>query len=235
MSIASKASKVLTNKMFLYFVFFLAITTVFGYLMTNKLNAVVLFALIGILMYQFSKNMAVVLLVCVLATNLAMSSRSIREGLENAETPKKKTSPPSSSSNNDSTPIVPVSEEIAPSSESEPSDLSGMESMKNKNNKKGGSGRIDYASTLEEAYDNLDQILGGDGIKNLTNDTQKLMAKQQELFQSMQAMTPMLNQAKQMLEGFDMKSLEGLAGLASSFTSSVPAMPSLPTPAAPPK
>jgi hypothetical protein len=110
--------------------------------------------------------------------------------------------------------------------------------MKNKANKKGGSGRIDYASTLEEAYDNLDQILGGDGIKNLTNDTQKLMAKQQELFQSMQAMTPMLTQAKQMLEGFDMKSLEGLAGIASSFTSSMPAMPSLPgAPAlpAPPK
>jgi len=232
MSIASKASKILTNKMFLYFVFFLAITTVFGYLMTHNLNAVGLFALIGILTYQFSKNMAVVLLVCVLATNLIMSSRSMREGLENAkdsETPEKKTvPPPSSSSNNDSGPIVPVSEEVS----------SGMESMKNKANKKGGSGRIDYASTLEEAYDNLDQILGGDGIKNLTNDTQKLMAKQQELFQSMQAMTPMLTQAKQMLEGFDMKSLEGLAGIASSFTSSMPAMPSLPgAPAlpAPPK
>ena len=232
MSIASKASKVLTNKMFLYFVFFLAIVTVFGYLMSNKLNAVVLFALIGILMYQFSKNMAVVLLVCVLATNLVMSSRSMREGLENAEdseNPDKKTVPPSSSSNNDSAPIVPVSEEV-----SNGSDLSGMESMKNKSNKKGGSGRIDYASTLEEAYDNLDQILGGDGIKNLTNDTQKLMAKQQELFQSMQSMTPMLTQAKQMLEGFDMKSLEGLAGIASSFTSSMPTMPSLPV-AAPPK
>jgi len=239
MSIASKASKVLTNKMFLYFVFFLAITTVFGYLMMNNLNAVVLFALIGILMYQFSKNMAVVLLVCVLATNLVMSSRSMREGLENAgkseETPTKKLPPSSSSSNNDSSPIIPVNEEVSAGSGNDPNELSGMESMKNKANKKGGSGRIDYASTLEEAYDNLDQILGGDGIKNLTNDTQKLMAKQQELFQSMQAMTPMLNQAKQMLEGFDMKSLEGLAGLASSFTSSVPAMPSLPGVASAPK
>ena len=224
MSIASKASKVLTNKMFLYFVFFLAITTIFGYLMTNNLNAVVLFALIGILMYQFSKNMAVVLLVCVLATNLIMSNRSMREGLENAgksETPKKKSVPPS---NND-TPIVPVSEEV---SSSEPSNVSGMESMNKNSSKKGSGGRIDYASTLEEAYDNLDQILGGDGIKNLTNDTQKLMAKQQELFQSMQSMTPMLSQAKQMLEGFDMKSLEGLAGLASSFTSTMPSLPSAP-------
>jgi len=228
MSIASKASKVLTNKMFLYFVFFLAITTVFGYLMTNNLNAVVFFALIGILTYHFSKNMAVVLLVCVLTTNIIMSTRPTREGLENAETPVAKQKQVPASSSNDA-PIVPVSDD----SGSEPSDLNGVESMKNKTNKKGSSSRIDYASTLEEAYDNLDQILGGDGIKNLTTDTQHLMSKQQELFQSMQAMTPMLNQAKQMLEGFDMKSLEGLAGIASSFTSSMPAMPAIPALPAP--
>ena len=231
MSLASKASKVLTNNFFLYFVFFLAISTVFGYLMMYKFNAVILFALIGIMMYQFSKNMAVVLLVCVLTTNLIMSNRSFREGLENAEESNDKNNKPdinksnntssattSSASMSNDTPILPLSEGTPP----EPNDVSGMSTMNKKNNKNGSGGRIDYASTLEEAYDNLDQILGGDGIKNLTNDTQKLMAKQQELFQSMQSMTPMLQQAKQMLEGFDMKSLEGLAGLASSFTSSVP-------------
>ena len=88
----------------------------------------------------------------------------------------------------------------------------------NSDNKKGFANRIDYASTLEEAYDNLESILGGDGITNLTNDTQKLMSKQQELFKSMESMAPMLNQAKDMLQGFDLKNLQGLAGLASSFT-----------------
>ena len=238
MSFASKASKVLTNKIVLYFVFFLAISTVFGYLMMHKFNAVILFALIGIMTYQFSKNMVVVLLVCVLMTNLIMSNRTLREGLENAEgenmnkNTKDKQKPKHVSSNDTSTndaPIIPVNEEVSP----EPNDVSAMSTMNKKNNKNGSSHRIDYASTLEEAYDNLDQILGGDGIKNLTSDTQKLMAKQQELFQSMQSMTPMLNQAKQMLEGFDMKSLEGLAGLASSFASSVPnavsaALPNIP-------
>jgi hypothetical protein len=33
----------------------------------------------------------------------------------------------------------------------------------------------------------------------------------------MENMAPMLNQAKSMLEGFDMKSLQGLAGFASNF------------------
>ena len=45
------------------------------------------------------------------------------------------------------------------------------------------------------------------------------MSKQQELFKSMETMAPMLNQAKSMLEGFDMKNLQGLASLATSFGS----------------
>ena len=36
--------------------------------------------------------------------------------------------------------------------------------------------RLDYAATIEQSYQNLDNILGGDSIKQLTNDTQKLMA-----------------------------------------------------------
>jgi hypothetical protein len=87
-----------------------------------------------------------------------------------------------------------------------------------KNSKNGSKNRIDYASTLEEAYDNLDKILGSDGIKNLTNDTHKLMEKQQQLFKAMESMAPMLESAQNMLQGFDMKSLQGLTGLASKFT-----------------
>ncbi len=69
MSLATEASKLLTNKYFLYFIVFLAATNVLGYLVTNKTNAVIFFALVGLLTYQFSKNMAVILLVAVIATN----------------------------------------------------------------------------------------------------------------------------------------------------------------------
>ena len=41
MRIANEASKLLTNKYFLYFTVFLAATNVLGYLVTNKLNAVI--------------------------------------------------------------------------------------------------------------------------------------------------------------------------------------------------
>ena len=225
MTFASKTSKLLTNKYVLYFVLFLAVTTLFGYMVMNKTNAIIFFILVAVVTHHFSKNMVIVLGVAILTTNLLMSSKVLREGLENADPPSadaakdavaaKVASKPASASpldiNNLDLNKVISTTNVTP----ETTDVSGMSTMNKKNNK---AGRIDYASTLEEAYDNLDKILGADGMKNLTQDTTKLMTKQQELFDTMKTMTPMLNQAKQMLEGFDMKSLKGLTSLASGFT-----------------
>ena len=242
MGLGNKAAKLLTNKYLLYFIVFISAINILGYIVLYKLNAVIFFGLIGFISYQFSKNMTVVLLISLLMTNLFMVNSGKREGLENqtdssadsTTTPSTASSTASSSkkstSDTKTTPIdvnniglnssvtTPLEEDDAP----EPFENS---SSNKKNTKNGSSSRIDYASTLEGAYDNLDKILGSDGIKNLTKDTQNLMAKQQELFQTMQSMTPMLSQAKEMIKGFDMKSLEGLAGLASNFTSSGLATP----------
>ena len=84
MSFANEASQLLTNKYFLYFIVFLAVSNVLGYLVTNKINAVIFFALICLLMANFSKNMVVVLIVAIIATNLLMVNGKMREGLENA-------------------------------------------------------------------------------------------------------------------------------------------------------
>ena len=73
--------------------------------------------------------------------------------------------------------------------------------------------RIDYASTVEDAYEDLNKILGGNGIKQLTDDTQHLMKQQMQLADAMKSMTPLMEQAQSLLKGFDMKSLSSLAGL----------------------
>jgi hypothetical protein len=78
--------------------------------------------------------------------------------------------------------------------------------------------RIDYAATVEDAYGDLNKIIGGDGIKNLTQDTQKLMTQQLQLADAMKNMGPLLEQAKGMLKGLDFKELGGLANFAKSFT-----------------
>ncbi len=66
---------------------------------------------------------------------------------------------------------------------------------------------IDYASTIEDAYDELNSILGSDGIGRLTQDTQHLMKQQMQLAQAMQGMAPMIKQIAPMVN-----SLQGMMG-----------------------
>ena len=68
--------------------------------------------------------------------------------------------------------------------------------------------QLDYAATVENAYGDLDKILGSDGIKNLTKDTERLMKEQQKLGKVMENMGPMVGQVKEM-----MKSMGGSKGM----------------------
>lgn len=231
MNFANEASKLLTNKYFLYFIVFLSAANVLGYLVSNRVNTVIFFGMIAFLASRFSKNMVVILLAALIATNLLMVNKGTREGLENATLKEgiDETTDTAEKKNEDeditAEPVVPTSgasaEPVVPEKKTEKfgnknaSKLSGAAPV----NTDGGS-RIDYASTLEGAYDNLDKILGSDGINKLTGDTQKLMAQQQKLFNSMQSMAPMIENAKGMMAGFNPEDLKGLAGIASSLTGS---------------
>jgi hypothetical protein len=78
----------------------------------------------------------------------------------------------------------------------------------------GKKNRIDYASTVEDAYDDLSKILGGDGIKRLTGDTQQLLEQQVQLVDAMKNMTPLIETAKGLLNGLNMDGLNGLTDIA---------------------
>jgi hypothetical protein len=75
-------------------------------------------------------------------------------------------------------------------------------------NEPNGANRIDYASTLEQAYDNIENIIGEEGVRGLTDQTKSLMNQQKELMNSMKDMGPLLQSA----EGF-MKQITGDGGL----------------------
>lgn len=268
MSFVSEASKLLTNKYFLYFIVFLSATNVLGYLVTYKLNAVAFFALVSLLSYQFSKNMAVVLLISIVATNFMMSNKMLREGMDNATSTDpnatsadmatkiaaaldnvdakdpeiaanlpvvqssssvdavnaKKLEKPVRTSLSDNT-NVDLNNPDLNKQDSEPAPEGFGDKMSN--NKKGKKEehfgpRLDYAATIEQSYQNLDSLLGSDSIKQLTGDTQKLMQQQQNLFNTMNQMVPVLEGAQNMLKGFDMssltKSLGGMGALATAPT-----------------
>ena len=59
--------------------------------------------------------------------------------------------------------------------------------------------RIDHSKTLEQAYDNLQNMLGSGGIKGLTGETSKLIEQQRGLMDSIKGMGPMMKQAEQMM------------------------------------
>lgn len=82
---------------------------------------------------------------------------------------------------------------------------------KDDDEKKGGvknGNRIDYASTLEQAYDNIENIIGEDGVRGLTDQTKSLMHQQKELMNNMKEMGPLLKSA----EGF-MEQITGGGGI----------------------
>ena len=75
-------------------------------------------------------------------------------------------------------------------------------------NDDGAANRIDYASTLEQAYDNIENIIGEDGVRGLTDQTKSLMNQQKLLMQNMKEMGPLLKSA----EGF-MEQITGNGGI----------------------
>lgn len=249
MSLATEASKLFQNKYFLYVMVFVSAANVLGYLVTNKTHAVIFFALVSLVTYHFSKNMSVVLLVAIVATNFLMSNKRMREGLENQGT--NATSAPAlnniEAKDKEIASTIPAvkdatsNDQVADKLKEQQGTkaLSGPSKVVDSNNvdlnakteepessvpsgvgqsmggKKGGGAkvsenfgpRLDYAATIEQSYQNLDEILGSDSIQKLTKDTQQLMAQQQNLFNTMQNMVPVLEGAQNMLKGFDISSI----------------------------
>lgn len=76
-----------------------------------------------------------------------------------------------------------------------------------------GSGtKVNYAKTVENAFDSLEKILGSDGIKRMTQDTSRLADKQQSLISAMKNMEPMIEKAQGMMNSLQGGMFEKLLG-----------------------
>ena len=79
--------------------------------------------------------------------------------------------------------------------------------------------------TVENAYDNLNKILGSDSMSRLTEDTKQLMTQQQQLAESMKSMEPLINnispllsQTKEMLGNMNITNIDQIANLVTNLT-----------------
>lgn len=193
----------LKDKNVLYVVLFIAVTNVFGYLMMHNFDAVVFFLVVGFLTSYFSKNMIVVMLTAIISTNLLIGTRGMGKTIEGMTAGAK-----------------------GDEKEAEKKVLKGYGEQQKKDSKELGAGgkdeesmqplrpasaaldeeegtgkkpKLDYAATLEAAYDNLDKMLGSDALGRMSDDTQNLIAKQQKLMDNIKSIEPMMARAEGML------------------------------------
>lgn len=225
MKLDSAVSKFVTNKWVLNVVAFLALFNVIGYAMIGNLNAILYFIVFAVLVRYFSKNMTIVLGVPLIIVNLFALNGHIMEGMENKkEDDKKPTSPEQKKINkivdkNKNKPdpktgqglimhSVDEHNETENDSHDNAAQTTGGEQQGFEAGRKKSRGyEIDYATTVEDAYDELNNILGGEGIQRLTSDTQNLMKQQMQLAEAMKGMGPVIKQIAPMVEN-----LKGMMG-----------------------
>ena len=187
----------------------------------GNLNSVLFFLVLALLVRYFSKNMIIVLGVPLIVVNLfSLKGKSYYyiEGLENNTTNHNDTIKKINDDKQKSqTAVMPGTDTEHTTNGPESANVKTDENFEVGRAKNGGS-KIDYASTIENAYDELNKVLGSDGIKSLTDDTQRLMKQQMDLAQSMNSlgpmvekMMPMAKQMQGMMEG--MNGSGGMSGL----------------------
>ena len=156
--------------------------------------------------------MIVVLGVPLILVNLmSLKMNSYTEGLENQTDSTENTE---DKKVDDSDKDATGEKKIAPSNEkkTKTEDNTNEESFEVGRAKKSGHS-IDYATTIEDAYDQLNSILGKDGIKSLTADTERLMQQQTQLAGSLKDMGPLIEKMGPMMEGVEnmMKNMPDIA------------------------
>ena len=283
-SVRSALMPLLQNKYVLYAVLIIAILNIIGYLAAKNMDAVLFFILVGLLTTYFSRNMIIVLAICIVATNFYIGATRVfyggggsserKEGLENKN--EDDTDDSDASESSDSEPNTGMKKpnnldkkkkeantgmkepdkkkKEANTGMKEPDKKkkkdeanTGMKEPNTKMKPKAGmqnlkpaslhdddddddddgddsghakisaskGNRVDYAQTLGQAYDNLQNIIGDEGVQGLTEQTKGLMTQQKVLMDNMKDMEPLLKSA----QGFMSQVVGngGLAGLSKLF------------------
>ena len=191
-----KLKSLLTDKNVLYVVMFVAVSNFFVYLLAHNWTASIIFVLIAYLTTYFSKNMTIVLLSALVFTNMVVATRSVGRKIEGmkGETKDDTGKKVASTEENDD-----IDEEFVPN---------------NDENEQNSKSNINYAATLENAYDNLDSLIGKDGIDKMSQDTAKLVAQQNKLLKNLENMAPLLDNAGKLLNAMP---IDGINKIQSSL------------------
>ena len=237
-SVQKTAKGLMENQNVLYVVAFLAFMSILGYLAKQNMEAVIFFLVVGFLTTYFSKNMIVVLLTAIIASNLFVMSRMSlirREGMSNSDDDSSDPDTAGSNADDDAT----HEKQVVGASASKKKKQASLKKAKYENEyeneqKEGlampateaeeegdedyatvpskGGDHIDYSKTLESAYGNLEKILGEGGMKDISKTTQQLMEQQKLLMDNMNQMAPMMKAAEGFIDKVGESHLGGMLG-----------------------
>ena len=70
--------------------------------------------------------------------------------------------------------------------------------------------QLGKATEMEQAYDNLEKIMGKENIQSISTDTKDLIKQQNELIKQLKTMTPALNDAMSSIGNLDLSKLTNM-------------------------
>jgi len=234
-TVEARASSLATDQNVLYIMLVIAVINIVGYLMMGNFEAVLFFAIVAYLSTFFTKNMVIVFLISILATNFLMVSKvnyfsrmNAREGMQTQDAAK-------DAAVNDAPAKAVV---VAPAKALEPEPSAAprptpTNSKKTSGEKEGMNGKLAPAkfnddgeddessaspfpdtkaqtnAQMEKAHDAL-QNIGSSGA--MKSQTEEVIKQQKVLMDNIKTMQPFLETAERFLDKFNMKGIDGLLG-----------------------
>jgi hypothetical protein len=218
-------NKLLNNKIILFIVSALALFSLYMHITKSNFSAVLLFFLTAALVYSFTKNMILVLGTSFIVTTIASMSKNLfglkegfKEGKDDEEGEGEGEGKVESTAKEAAivkkmkkTKTDATADAAADADEDEKFDNQRLApALFNTPSKKNVEQQLGKATEVEQAYDNLEKIMGTEKINSISTDTKDLIKQQNELIKQLKTMTPALNSAMSSLGNLDLNKLTGM-------------------------
>ena len=233
-------NKLINNRITLFFVAALAFISLYIHIVNSNFSAVLLFFLTCGLVYCFTKNMTLVLGASFIVTTIAYMTANLfgfREGLAGKEPAepseeeiqdkidkalKKNKVDTDDTENAEDTEDAEDAEDNTPKKKKAAFNNQKLSpALFNTPSKKDVEQQLGKATEAEQAYDNLEKIMGTEKINSISSETKDLIKQQNELIKQLKSMTPALNNAMASLGGLDLNKLTGMFNSATKNLSEI--------------
>lgn len=198
MKIQKSIKHLFKNEAVLYLVSIIAISNVIFYLYNHQIEELVVFSVIGYITSLYTKNMGIILTVATVCTNLLSSYNNYYTRLKQRK--------------------------LIEGMENKENEEVVEDDIENNEEQDDEEDDIDIINTQKESFTDLSNILGKDGLKNLTKETKDLINQQKELMNTMKDIGPLMKSAQEAMKGMNSFDLKGGLGNLTNMTDTLSKM-----------